>query len=689
MKPAALALCFAALVSRAGAQQPFLDCTYQSKVFGEPRHYRILLPPAYDTGTKRYPVIYYFHGHSDRYTVELYDHGQDTIPKMAAWVAQHDAIVVAVDGYVASAYTGFYGGSPWDLLQQGGDRDFGPYFLELVQHIDATYRTLTDRRHRGTSGLSMGGFMSLYLSARYPDWIGSASAFNPGPEFYTGEPGRRVLWSPKEHIDSHTHTMVRLVRASGDYISQYHEETRNAYARAPEVDFEFRQDEYHRHWATSIAETFDFHARAFANPALDDVPETWSYSSAYRDFDVWGYHVNVDAPGGGFTYLEGVRQDGLRITTRRWAADGPPFGRASIRIQTAAVYAPGAVYRMLDCRLPADSAESREVTADARGSLTFTVDGGGHQISFNGPGASAAAPILMPVTAGDRLRVPPGKAVQLPVRIFNPRTEPLAGVTAALSSEYPTVEILSQPVTLPRIDAGRIADLTAKFAVRFTSGSGYFAPARLTLKLTYDGWHEETSDIDVLLIPDGLTAPLAYEVLDGRSVTLPVFRQKGNQGGGAAVDRTVTEGKGNGNGRIEPGEDFTIWVKLAQGLDPFDKSNWYRTRIYSDSPFLTEVARLEEEKQREWTGARERTSVMHLDSAAPPGAAIPLLLDNESWSFSFEPDMRYGKELLYQAFQLHAHHLHRLTLTVGGDSARKNSARRDRSRARSDGGRPR
>jgi len=78
-----------------------------------------------------------------------------------------------------------------------------------------------------------------------------------------------------------------------------------------------------------------------------------------------------------------------------------------------------------------------------------------------------------------------------------------------------------------------------------------------------------------------------------------------------------------------------------------------------------------------------------MDNTAPPGAAIPLLLDNESWSFSFEPDMRYGKELLYQAFQLHAHHLHRLTLTVGADNARKNSARQDRSRARSDGGRPR
>ena len=47
------------------AEQPFFDRTHVSKVFGEPRHYRILLPPTYETSDKRYPVIYYFHGHSD------------------------------------------------------------------------------------------------------------------------------------------------------------------------------------------------------------------------------------------------------------------------------------------------------------------------------------------------------------------------------------------------------------------------------------------------------------------------------------------------------------------------------------------------------------------------------------------------------------------------------------------------
>ena len=162
----------------------------------------------------------------------------------------------------------------------------------------------------------------------------------------------------------------------------------------------------------------------------------------------------------------------------------------------------------------------------------------------------------------------------------------------------------------------------------------------------------------MLVTPDRLPAPIAYQILDGRTVTLPVFRQKGNQGGGGSISRTVTEGKGNGNGTLEAGGGGYSLDRARAGLDPFDKGNWYRAKVYSNSRWISEVTRLEEQKQLEWTSAQERTSVIGLSPATPPGTEIPLLLDNESWSFTYTPDVRYGKERLYQAFQLHSHHLH-------------------------------
>jgi hypothetical protein len=259
---------------------------------------------------------------------------------------------------------------------------------------------------------------------------------------------------------------------------------------------------------------------------------------------------------------------------------------------------------------------------------------------------------------------PPGKEIHLPIRLFNPRGIPLDNIKVKLSSDYPTVEILGGALTTGTIAPGDIADLSSQLKVRFTSGAGGLAPTRLDLHVTYDEWHEVTYAIDLLVIPEVLPTPAAMEILDGRTMTFKVFRQQGNQGGGALIDRTVTEGRGNGNGILEPGEEATIWVKMDQGMDPFDKNSWHRCRVYSDSPWLSESSLLEEEKQREWTGAQDRTSVLALSAKAPSGTLIPLLLENESWSFYWTPDVRYGTEPLYQAFQRHTRHLHRHLLTV-------------------------
>jgi len=645
-------------------RQPFLDCTYASKVFGEERHYRIFLPPEYDASNKAYPVIYYFHGHSDRYTLEKYDDGKDTVPKIAAFVATHPVIVVSVDGYVARDYQGFYGGTPWDVMKTGGDYDFGPYFRELVIYIDGHYRTLTSRRFRATSGLSMGGFMSLYLSARYPDLIGSASSFNPGPEFYVGDKGRRVLWRPKDHVLNHTHTMVRLIRASGDYISQYTEETRDAYARAEDVDFEFRQDEYHRHWATSIGETFEFHMRAFDRSNLDNVPDIWDHDDAYSDFTVWGYHVKSEGSEPTLTCLEDASQTGMRVTTRKWAPDGPALPDRRITITTAPLYEPGATYLLMDYNFSTGGTSKQTLHAAPDGRLTLTTDGAGHQFSLTGPGAANQPPVLLPLTTRDMLRLPPDQEVALPVRIYNPRNVAMSDVKAVLSNDYATVQVLRGEPTIPRIEPGAAVDVSSALHVRLTAGEGYFARVRLKLTITYDGYHEFAKDIDIMVIPENIPPPTEVMILDGRTATLNVFRQKGNQGGGGAIPRQVTEGKGNGNGVLEPGEEATIWVHLQQGMDPFDKNNWYRAKVYTDSPWITEVGDLEEQKQLEWTSGMERTSVIRLSPETPHGTRIPLLLDNESWSFWWTPDLRFGVEKLYQARQFHTHHLHRYELVV-------------------------
>ena len=237
-------------------------------------------------------------------------------------------------------------------------------------------------------------------------------------------------------------------------------------------------------------------------------------------------------------------------------------------------------------------------------------------------------------------------------------------VTVELVTEYPTVELLSTSVTVLTIQPGSFVDLSKEMRARVVSGGGYFAPTRLQLNMIYDGWYTVNIPIDLLVVPEQIPQPAEVQILDGREVTFKVFRQKGNQGGGGPVDVRVKEGKGNGNGILEPGEEATFWVRMEQGMDPFDKNTWHRCKVHTDSPWLVETGDIQNEKQREWTGAMERTSLMQLLPGVPAKTKIPVLLENETWSFHYTPDVRYGAEKLYQAFQLHTRHLHRYEVRV-------------------------
>ena len=131
------------------------------------------------------------------------------------------------------------------------------------------------------------------------------------------------------------------------------------------------------------------------------------------------------------------------------------------------------------------------------------------------------------------------------------------------------------------------------------------------------------------------------------------------------VDREVTEGEGDGDGIAEPGEEVTIWVRTVQGLDPFDKHSWHRTKVSTRDPYIKESRDFAEQKGLEWTSVRDHTSAIRISSDCPTGRKIKLGLGNESYSFHWTPDARYGERLLRQAIQLHRAHVHGYTLSVG------------------------
>jgi hypothetical protein len=93
-----------------------IDSKHYSNVFGEMRNYRIFLPPHYfDSAQKKYPVIYFLHGWSQRYfgsgkdEYAGFDKGkQNNGDNIANFVSTHEVIVVKSDGYNRSPNEEYY-----------------------------------------------------------------------------------------------------------------------------------------------------------------------------------------------------------------------------------------------------------------------------------------------------------------------------------------------------------------------------------------------------------------------------------------------------------------------------------------------------------------------------------------------------------------------------------------------------
>jgi pimeloyl-ACP methyl ester carboxylesterase len=133
-----------------------------NNLVGDPaiRDFMVYLPPSYDTSDRRYPVVYILHGFKgDQWEILS---PAFTLDEMLVNGETEEMILVSVDG------SNRFGGS-W-YLSSPTIGDYEKYIVhELVDHIDANYRTLPSRDSRGIMGCSMGGEGSLRLALKYPD----------------------------------------------------------------------------------------------------------------------------------------------------------------------------------------------------------------------------------------------------------------------------------------------------------------------------------------------------------------------------------------------------------------------------------------------------------------------------------------------------------------------------------------
>ncbi len=150
------------------------DIWYFSKITGSWRHAVVYLPPGYDTQTKmRYPVLYLQHGAGEDETGwTRQGHANFILDNLIASGSAKPMILVMAYGYARRAgqvdpdLTGKPFGPPEMMkAMQGMFQAFEDDLIQvLIPYIDANFRTIADRDHRGMAGLSMGGMQTFQIT---------------------------------------------------------------------------------------------------------------------------------------------------------------------------------------------------------------------------------------------------------------------------------------------------------------------------------------------------------------------------------------------------------------------------------------------------------------------------------------------------------------------------------------------
>lgn len=141
--------------------------TAPSKVLGHAVPYCVILPPTYDSQpSQRYPVVYSLHGLGGSSQTLIESGGIDLIEDLWQQKRIGEFLMVTPD-----ADRSFY------VNSRDGHTKYEDFFIrDFIPYVETHYRIRRERRYRGISGVSMGGYGALRFALLYPNLFGSVSA---------------------------------------------------------------------------------------------------------------------------------------------------------------------------------------------------------------------------------------------------------------------------------------------------------------------------------------------------------------------------------------------------------------------------------------------------------------------------------------------------------------------------------
>ena len=321
----------ARITSEKAESERLIDLTIETSAYSEPTNVHVYLPTGYDANPKkRWPVTYSLAGMQNNYNSFA------KLLKGEEMTKDYPSIVVSPDGN-----SGFW--SDWFNNGNGGPPMYESFVIgELIDLIDARYRTIPDRAHRAIMGISMGGYGATSLAARHPDLFGSVATLsgavdsnNPligsvmslAPTFdggamdsiYGPRLTEEVRWRGSNPADlaSNLRGMDIQVRTANGILNPgigegdqpadavsciiengVYQGSISFHQELAELGVKHLWKDYGNgchtpeNFTREVVDTMAAFTRIFANPA--PAPTRFQYKSIEPEFEIWGWKVEAD-----------------------------------------------------------------------------------------------------------------------------------------------------------------------------------------------------------------------------------------------------------------------------------------------------------------------------------------------------------------------------------------------------------
>jgi len=591
-------LLFLMLVScdRNVSVEPYKDLTHQSNIFKRDKSYRLYLPNGYSEGDERYPVIYFFHGWGGRYKSD--DNAKLEYKKIKTLVDKYDVILVMWDGNMEEREPRPYNiGNHPDVKY---DIQMKDYFIELVGHIDSTYRTIPEKSKRGIIGFSMGGFMSYFLAGKYPDKIAAAVNMTGSPEFFIGYPHNHTLYPVRYAFSNLREVKLRFHNSTADELTSLNTEVHQGALWDDHPSYEYWQfvggHVVDLPGKTDVFEkAISFVSNAFNNPA--EPPSTWSHFDVYPDFEVYNYKLTSDKKEPGFILMNHVSPHGFGISTHQWLPDGPPLSQCNMKITTAPIYPSNTMYNVITFDREGNVLSELPHQSDENGSVHITVDQKGYEIGiFRKADTYDFICASYSIDKNHRL-LRAGKPNELAITIVN-----RSGTLSTASIKVTLLPTDSAVIVSPETVSGgswtnERVFRTAPFKIDVSKkppSNG--APSEVKFKVQITT--EDLSFIDEIIVP------VMYDVSP--------FENLITDDGRPVNDSSGVNGTGNGDGIVSPSEQVMLYT------------DGHRLRLYTDDRYVEadKEKLVDEVLPAKWPDGFTTSSVIKISDKCPDGHVI-------------------------------------------------------------------